>query len=185
MALTHFFFITIFVVIEFVKDSKNIDVAVFLLTLVCNVFLVPMSCMIYLFWGWNTYLILQNQTSIENFQLSEKKTRARMKKLNQEHLKYLNFYNVSIMTNLKQVLGQNIWKWLLPIPDDLGTDGYNYPTVVPYDKIIEMQKETFTHVLPDSTFERPRRDKRHSDYRYSSRSDDDDSDSYGTEDELV
>lgn len=161
IAITHFFGITIFVVIEFIKDSQNIDVAVFLLTLVFNVFLVPMSCMIYLFWGWNTYLILLNQTSIENYQLSEKRNRARMKKLNTEHLKYLNFYNISFMENAKQVMGRTVWKWPFPIPDNLGTDGFRYPTVLPYDTIIEMQKETFTHVLPDQSH-RPPNDRRRS-----------------------
>ncbi|KAG2393228.1 hypothetical protein C9374_009805 [Naegleria lovaniensis] len=191
MAVTHFFFVTIFVVLAFIKDSSNIDVTVFLLTLVFNVFLVPMSCMIYLFWGWNTYLLLLNQTSIENFQLSEKRARSQMKNLNPEHLKYLNFYNVSYLTNIKQVLGQNVWKWFLPIPDDLGTDGYRYPTILPYEKIIEMQKETFTHVLPDSRelarSSRGPHSKAHHSSRYSSTRDDDDDDSseYGTDDELV
>ena len=104
-----------------------------------------------------------------------------MKKLNKEHLKYLNFYNINIFRNVQQVLGKNVWKWFLPISDDLPSDGFRYPTILPYDKIIEMQKETFTHILPDERIE-PRKPQG---TKYVHNSRDSDSDEFNSDDELV
>ncbi|KAL9643256.1 hypothetical protein ABK040_014713 [Willaertia magna] len=188
IAMGHFFILSILTGIQMSRDIQQLNVITFLLLIIFNVFLLPMSCMVTMFFGWNTYLICSNQTSIENYQLSDKRNRAKLKKLNKEHLKYLNFYQLSIFENMKQFLGQTLWKWPFPIEDNFGTDGYKYKTILPYENIIEMQKETFSHILPEERKEENKH--RHGSHYHRSRKgfesdEESDEDDYSSSDELV
>ncbi len=99
--------------------------------------MVPISCMIFIFFGWNTHLLFTNQTSIESHINGDIKNEMRRQK---KTTKYKNIYQLSISNNISAVLGNNKWLWLLPFSHPQVGDGYRYPTI-PLEQIQDQQKD--------------------------------------------
>ena len=54
-----------------VGDLSQLNPISFVILVIFTVFLLPVSLMVHMFFCWNTYLLMTNQTSIENLMNSE------------------------------------------------------------------------------------------------------------------
>jgi hypothetical protein len=157
MGLIHYFITTIICVIRFARNLDGVPPLTFIAIIMCSVFLLPISCMIFMFFGWNTYLLITNQTSIESHMNGDIKNDLHRQK---KQTKYHNPYELSVIHNISAVLGKNKFTWFIPVLPDVG-DGIHYETIS-RDLILAQQKDVL------EVMRKP--------YNSSSSSDDDDDD---------
>jgi hypothetical protein len=136
MGLIHYYITAIICVFQFAHHLDDISPLKFVGIIMFSVFMLPISCMIFIFFGWNTHLLTTNQTSIESHINSDIKSELRHQR---KKTIYKNIYQLSVVNNISAVLGKDMLTWFIPIPGDVG-DGYHYPTI-PLERIMEQQKD--------------------------------------------
>jgi len=133
LGVAHYFLLVMVYGYRLVNDLTSVNPIPFVVLIIFTVFLLPITLMVYMFFGWNTYLLLTNQTSIENHINSEINIRLkyRKKKKNSENgdkVQFRHIYNVNMVDNVKNVLGDRVLLWFLPT-DPTGSDGYHFKTI--------------------------------------------------------
>lgn len=142
--ISHYFVTLVLYFIQLAIDINATNPLVFVLAIVVSIFLLPLSLMVFMFFGWNTYLLFTNQTAIENHVNGEIWNRLhyrhRKSEEKQSHVKLRHIYNVKIIDNIKSVLGDQILLWLLPTYPT-GFDGYHFKTIA-IEEVMKLNEYT-------------------------------------------
>jgi hypothetical protein len=152
--ISHYFITLVPYFIQVASDINNTNPLAFVLAIVVSLFLLPLSLMVFMFFGWNTYLLFTNQTAIENHVNGEIWNRLhyrhRKSEEKQSHIQMRHIYNVKIIDNIKSVLGDRILLWLLPTYPT-GFDGYHFKTIA-MEEVIKLN-EYIQDARPDHTID--------------------------------
>ena len=94
-----------------------------------------MALMVNAFLGWQVYLIVTNQTSIEFHNNGEISSKMKHKG---NRVQFKHIYSVGILDNIKSFLGEDPAYWFLPTKFE-GLDGIHFP-LAPSQEIKKFQE---------------------------------------------
>lgn len=95
--------------------------------------------MLLAFTGFQTFLIVTNQTSIEFHTNRDRRSlikRAKDASLHKAQLKHI--YSINVLDNVRSFLGNNPLMWLLPFGSFDGNDGID-PKTIPLSDVMKQQ----------------------------------------------
>eukprot|EP01027_Heterolobosea_sp_BB2_P014632 GEZU01020993.1.p1 GENE.GEZU01020993.1~~GEZU01020993.1.p1 ORF type:complete len:192 (+),score=42.67 GEZU01020993.1:141-716(+) len=107
-------------------ESEVVGPIQFIFVLLFTLVLFPVGLMVCMFFGFHSYLLVTNQTTIEYHENDGHRWRASLQK---DGRKFQHIYNTGLVENLKAVLGPNPLLWFLPTYLPASFDGIHYKSI--------------------------------------------------------